>query len=141
MQGREKRYQKSTGWLNHGGNIYNRRYAAAETKISPSTAPNLHLKWEFKAGKDISATPDMRWRCLFPQLEWIHICSENSGWLPCMEKECAGAYRLNPSVPITNVTGTVSRATPTIAEDKLIVPIYGPAYVVVLKRKQANLFG
>ncbi|KAL0350914.1 UNVERIFIED_CONTAM: Polyvinylalcohol dehydrogenase [Sesamum radiatum] len=57
MQGHEKGYQKSTGWLNHGGDIYNRRYAAAETKISPSTAPNLHLKWEFKAGKDISATP------------------------------------------------------------------------------------
>ncbi|THG01785.1 hypothetical protein TEA_021511 [Camellia sinensis var. sinensis] len=47
----------SGDWLNHGGDIYNQRHAHGESKISPSTVSNLSLKWEFKTGKDISATP------------------------------------------------------------------------------------
>ncbi|KAK1562174.1 hypothetical protein Q3G72_007459 [Acer saccharum] len=47
-------------WLNHGGdNLYNRRHASKETKISPKTVSKLNLKWEFYAGKDISATPSI----------------------------------------------------------------------------------
>ncbi|CAI9752693.1 unnamed protein product [Fraxinus pennsylvanica] len=53
----EEKYPSPGDWLNHGGNIYNRRYAEGETKISPSTAPKLRLKWEFYAGDDVSATP------------------------------------------------------------------------------------
>ncbi|KAL0343903.1 UNVERIFIED_CONTAM: hypothetical protein Sangu_1277700 [Sesamum angustifolium] len=140
MQGREKGYQKSTGWLNHGGNIYNRRYAAAETKISPSTAPNLHLKWEFKAGKDISATPAI---CdgvvYFPSWNGFIYAVKTADGSLVWRKNVQELTSLNPSVPITNVTGTVSRATPTIAEDMLIIPIYGPAYVVALKRKTGQL--
>ncbi|XP_043806878.1 uncharacterized protein LOC110601350 isoform X2 [Manihot esculenta] len=52
-----KEHNPTQSWLNHGGNIYNRRYADKETNISPKTVSKLKLKWEFYAGKDISATP------------------------------------------------------------------------------------
>ncbi|KAL5806600.1 hypothetical protein ACOSQ4_029333 [Xanthoceras sorbifolium] len=52
-----KRHEARENWLNHGGDLYNRRYASKETKISPETVSKLTLKWEFYAGKDISATP------------------------------------------------------------------------------------
>ncbi|KAL0450574.1 UNVERIFIED_CONTAM: hypothetical protein Slati_1613800 [Sesamum latifolium] len=139
--GHEKGYQNSTGWLNHGGDIYNRRYAAAETKITPSTASNLHLKWEFRAGKDISATPAYAMALFINFPSWngfIYAVKTADGSL-VWRKNLQELTGLNPSVPITNVTGTVSRATPTIAEDKLIVPIYGPAYVVALKRETGQL--
>ncbi|KAA8533005.1 hypothetical protein F0562_032878 [Nyssa sinensis] len=44
-------------WLNHGGDICNRRYSIEELLINPLTVRNLRLKWKFFAGKDISATP------------------------------------------------------------------------------------
>ncbi|WKA04577.1 hypothetical protein VitviT2T_022599 [Vitis vinifera] len=81
-------------WLNHGGDLYNRRYASTETKISPETASKLRLKWEFYAGQDITATP-----AIF----------------------------------------NVSRATPTIAGDMLIIGIYGPAVVIALKQATGRL--
>ncbi|KAK7844983.1 hypothetical protein CFP56_010120, partial [Quercus suber] len=43
-------------WLNHGGDLLNRRYAKKETKISPTTVSKLSLKWKFYASKDITAT-------------------------------------------------------------------------------------
>ncbi|KAH9740015.1 hypothetical protein KPL71_019323 [Citrus sinensis] len=45
-------------WVNHGGDLYNRRYAnKEEKKISPATVSKLNLKWKFYAGSDISVTP------------------------------------------------------------------------------------
>ncbi|RVW82653.1 hypothetical protein CK203_037376 [Vitis vinifera] len=41
-------------WLNHGGDLYNRRYASTETEIGPETTSKLRLKWEFYAGNDIT---------------------------------------------------------------------------------------
>ena len=41
-------------WLNHGGDLYNRRYASTKTEISPETTSKLCLKWEFYAGNDIT---------------------------------------------------------------------------------------
>ncbi|KAK4417682.1 Polyvinylalcohol dehydrogenase [Sesamum alatum] len=139
--GHEKGFRKSNGrWLNHGGDIYNRRYAAVETKISPSTASNLHLKWEFKAGKDITATPAI---CdgvvYFPSWNGFIYAVKTADGSLVWRKNLQELTGLDPSLPLANVTATVSRATPTIAEDKLIVPIYGPAYVVALKRETGQL--
>ncbi|KAJ0432820.1 putative polyvinyl alcohol dehydrogenase (cytochrome) [Helianthus annuus] len=47
----------STDWLNHGGDLGNRRFAASEYLINPSTVRNLRLRWKFFTGRDISATP------------------------------------------------------------------------------------
>ncbi|XP_015159162.1 polyvinylalcohol dehydrogenase-like [Solanum tuberosum] len=47
----------SAEWLNHGGDITNRRSAPGEILISPRTINKLKLRWKFLAGFDITATP------------------------------------------------------------------------------------
>ncbi|KAI3452330.1 hypothetical protein Pfo_008995 [Paulownia fortunei] len=127
-------------WLNHGGNINNRRYAEGETKINPLTASQLRLKWEFNAGKDISATPAIFGGIVyFPSWNgYIYAVKAADGSL-VWKQNLQQLTGLNLTVPIPNVTATVSRATPTIAGDKLIVTIYGPAYVVAMELATGEL--
>lgn len=51
-------------------------------------------------------------------------------------KELTG---LNATVVLLNVTTTVARATPTIADDLLIIGIHGPAFVIAVKRTTGEL--
>lgn len=121
-------------WVNHGGNIYNRRYAEGETKISPSTASQLSLRWEFNAGKDISATPAISGGIVyFPSWNgYIYAVKAADGSL-IWKQNLQQLTGLNLTVTVTNVTAMVSVATPTVADDKLLVTIYGPAYVVAME--------
>ncbi|KAH6791137.1 hypothetical protein C2S51_006143 [Perilla frutescens var. frutescens] len=136
--GPKRRFQEQ--WLNHGGNIYNRRQAEGETKISPSTASQLRLRWEFNAGKDISATPAVSGGVVyFPSWNgYIYAVRAADGSLVWKQnlQELTG---LNVTVPVANVTAVVSVATPTVADDKLLVSIYGPAYVVAMELATGEL--
>lgn len=137
-----KQHHASGNWLNHGGDIYNRRYAETETKISPSTASNLRLKWKFDAGKDISATPAIyKGTIYFPSYNgFLYAVNAGNGSLVWKQnlKEITG---INGTMLLRNVTTTVARATPTVAagDDMLILGITGPAYVVAVKRTTGKL--
>ncbi|KAH6830291.1 hypothetical protein C2S53_000260 [Perilla frutescens var. hirtella] len=135
---KERRFEGR--WLNHGGNIYNRRQAEGETKISPSTASQLRLRWEFNAGKDISATPAISVGVVyFPSWNgYIYAVRASDGSLVWKQKlqELTG---LSVTVPLPNVTALVSVATPTVAGHKLLVSIYGPAYVVAMELATGEL--
>ncbi|KAL5582345.1 hypothetical protein UlMin_014787 [Ulmus minor] len=129
-------------WLNHGGDIYNTRYAKMETQITPSTAHKLRLKWKFYAGKDITATPAIFKGILyFPSWNGnIYAVRGSDGslvWMKNLQK--LTGLKATGSVP--NVTWTVSRSTPTIIadEDLLILGIYGPAVVIAVKRSTGEL--
>ena len=64
-------------WLNHGGDLLNRRYAKKETQINPTTVSKLSLKWKFYASKDITATPAIfNGYPLFSKLEWLYLCNQ-----------------------------------------------------------------
>ncbi|GMI86931.1 hypothetical protein HRI_002362400 [Hibiscus trionum] len=106
----------SNDWVNHGGNMLNRRHADKETKISPGTASRLRLKWKFNAGRDISATPAISDGTLY-----LFI------------------YFFIKMEPFISPAGTVSRSTPVIADDMLIFGLGGPAYVVAVKRSDGRL--
>ncbi|KAK1572110.1 hypothetical protein Q3G72_027755 [Acer saccharum] len=68
--------QVAQNWPNHGGDLYNRRYANKEKKISPKTMSKLHPKWKFYAGGDISVTPAIfSDTVLFSNLEWKPLCN------------------------------------------------------------------
>lgn len=127
-------------WYNHGGDITNRRYAGGELLINPLTVRHLRLKWKFFTGKDISATPAIANGVVyFPSwngylfavnaftgsLIWKRNLAELTG-LPA-----TGRY--GPNV-------TISRSTPTIADNLLIVAIYGPAVVIAVTRSTGELF-
>ena len=120
--------------------MYNRRFANKENKISPETASKLRLKWEFYAGKDITATPAIfNGTLYFPSWNGytyaVKACDGSLIWKKSL-KELTG---LNATGLVANVNWTVSRSTPTIAGDLLIVGIYGPAVVIALKRSTGEL--
>lgn len=127
-----------TNWLNHGGDITNRRYAAGEFKISPKTAPNLRLRWKFFAGNDITATPAVYKGVLyFPSWNGnLYAVNAYNGALIWKQNltELTGMSGTGVTVNVT-----VSRSTPAIAHDLLIVGIYGPAVVIAVKRVDGSL--
>ncbi|XP_019161587.1 PREDICTED: uncharacterized protein LOC109158176 [Ipomoea nil] len=130
----------SGNWLNHGGDIYNRRYACGENKISPSTVSKLKLKWEFYAGKDISATPAiLKGVVYFPSWNgYLYAVNASDGSL-LWERNLQKLTGLNATVRTGNVTAIVSRSTPSIVGETLIIGIYGPAVVIGVKRATGDL--
>ncbi|RDX68420.1 Polyvinylalcohol dehydrogenase, partial [Mucuna pruriens] len=132
--------QQSQDWLNHGGDLFNRRYACKEYKISPETAPNLRMKWKFYTGKDITATPAIYDGTLyFPSWNGnIYAVKEADGSL-VWKQNLQNLTGLNATGFVLNVNWTVSRSTPTVAGDLLIVGIYGPAVVIAVKRTSGEL--
>ncbi|GAA0145617.1 hypothetical protein LIER_05774 [Lithospermum erythrorhizon] len=130
----------SEDWLNHGGNILNRAYADSETKISPQTATTLSLGRRFYAGKDISATPAIYNDTVYFS-SWngnMYAVKASDGSL-VSQKNLQELTGLNTTILHSNVSTIVSRATPTIADDKLIVGIRGPAVVIAMERATGNL--
>ncbi|BAT83387.1 uncharacterized protein HKW66_Vig0110240 [Vigna angularis] len=133
--------EKTQNWLNHGGDIYNRRYASMEQKISVETVSNLSLKWKFEAGKDITATPAIFDGILyFPSWNGeLYAVRTGDGSL-VWKQNLQNLTGLSATGFVPGVNWTVSRATPTIADDDvLLVGIYGPALVIALKRSTGEL--
>ncbi|KAG4925796.1 hypothetical protein JHK87_051336 [Glycine soja] len=139
--GSDDRIQKSQDWLNHGGDLFNRRYAYKERMISPKTAPNLRLKWKFNAGKDISATPAIYGGTVyFPSWNgYIYAVKEADGSL-VWKQNLENLTGLSATGFVRNVNWTVSRSTPTVAgDDSLLIGIYGPAVVICVNRTTGEL--
>ncbi|XP_028248203.1 uncharacterized protein LOC114425471 isoform X1 [Glycine soja] len=133
--------EKTENWLNHGGNIYNRRYASMEHKISVETVSNLSLKWKFYAGKDITATPaifdgTLYFPCWNGDIFAVRAKDGSLVW----KQNLGNLTGLSATGFVAGVNWTVARATPTIAEvDLLIFGIYGPAVVIAVKRSTGDL--
>ncbi|KAK9741160.1 hypothetical protein RND81_03G086000 [Saponaria officinalis] len=132
----------SDNWLNHGGDLHNRRYASKETKISSKTVQHLKLKWTFETKRDITATPAVYNGVLyFPSWDgYIYAIKSSNGSLIWKQfiQELTGIK--SPGF-LPNVNVTVARATPTIAPDVgiIIVGIYGPSYVIGLRINDGSL--
>lgn len=127
-------------WVNHGGDLYNRRYANKEKKISPATVSKLNLKWKFYAGCDISVTPAIFNNTLyFPSWNgYLYAVKAADGSL-IWKQNLQNLTRIsNPGFTL-NVNSTVSRSTPTVAGNLLIFGLWGPAVVVAVKRSNGKL--
>ncbi|XP_050379998.1 uncharacterized protein LOC126797406 [Argentina anserina] len=130
-------------WLNHGGDLHNRRYAKYETKISPETASKLRFKWEFNAGLDITVTPSVYNGTLyFPSWNGHLYAVKASDGSLVWEKNLGTLTGLNGTGLLIGINWTLSRSTPTISGDNdelLIVGIYGPAVLIALERSTGKL--
>ncbi|KAK1563208.1 hypothetical protein Q3G72_024064 [Acer saccharum] len=132
--------QAAQNWPNHGGDLYNRRYANKEKKISPETVSKLHLKWKFYAGGDISVTPAIfNDTIYFPSWNGNLYAVKASDGSLVWKKNLQKLTGFNNTGFILNVNSTVSRSTPTIAGDLLLVGLFGPAVVIAVKKSNGNL--
>ncbi|XP_076907637.1 uncharacterized protein LOC143564161 [Bidens hawaiensis] len=125
-------------WLNHGGDIGNRRFASDEFIINPSTVHKLKLKWKFFTGRDISATPAVANGVVyFPSWNgFLYAVNAFTGAL--IWQQNIGQLTGLPATGVS-VNVSVSRATPVVADDLLIVGVYGPAVVFAVRRKSGQL--
>ncbi|XP_075077911.1 uncharacterized protein LOC107809953 [Nicotiana tabacum] len=125
-------------WLNHGGDRRNRRSAVGEVLISPRTINRLKLRWKFLAGFDITATPAVANGVVyFPSWNGnLYAVNALTGQLIWQQN----LTRLT-GLPVTRTTVnvTVSRSTPVVADDLLLVGIYGPAVVIAVRRLTGTL--
>lgn len=116
----------------------NRRYAAGEILLNPLTVRNLALRWSFFAGKDISATPAVANGVVyFPSWNgYLYAVNAFNGALIWRQNLSELTGQSGTGV-VVNVT--VSRSTPTVDGDLLIVGIYGPAVVIAVARSNGRL--
>jgi len=112
-----------------------------EHKISVETVSNLSLKWKFNAGKDITATPAIFDGILyFPSWNGDIFAVRTQDGSLVWRQNLQNLTRLSATGFVAGVNWTVARATPTIAEDDLlVVGIYGPAVVIAVKRSTGEL--
>ncbi|KAF4376660.1 hypothetical protein F8388_025531, partial [Cannabis sativa] len=90
--------------------------------------------------KDVTVTPAIFNGTLY-FTSWngyIYAAKASDGSL-IWEKNLGHLTGLNATGLITNANWTVSRSTPTIAGDLLIVGIYGPAVVIAVERSTGDL--
>lgn len=97
------------------------------------------MKWEFYAGRDITATPAIFDGTLyFPSWNgYIYAVNALDGspiWNLNLKE-----LGFNATGFVSNINTTGSRATPLIADDLVIVGIYGPAVVIAVERSSGKL--
>ncbi|XP_028780532.1 uncharacterized protein LOC114736818 [Neltuma alba] len=130
----------SGAWLNHGGDLFNRRFASKERKISPETVHKLALKWKFYTGDDVSATPAIfNGTIYFPSRNGnVYAVKEATGFL-VWEQNVGNVTGFNATG--LSAGASFSRSTPTIVHDAdlLITGVYGPAAVMALRRSTGEL--
>ncbi|KAG8366311.1 hypothetical protein BUALT_Bualt17G0066200 [Buddleja alternifolia] len=129
----------SAEWPNHGGDITNRR-SSIGGPINTLTVRSglMRLRWKFLAGFDITATPAVADGAVyFPSwngnIYAVNAVNGNLIW----KQDIGQLTGIPPSGRYGNAT--VSRATPVVAGDLLIVGIYGPGYVIALRRATGQL--
>ncbi|XP_059278301.1 uncharacterized protein LOC132032655 [Lycium ferocissimum] len=128
----------SAEWLNHGGDITNRRSAIGEVLISPRTINRLKLRWKFLAGFDVTATPAVANGVVYFS-SWngnLYAVNAINGGL-IWQQNLTRLTGLPPPGRAMNLT--VSRATPVVGDDLLLVGIYGPAVVIAVRRLTGSL--
>ncbi|CAA0834699.1 Unknown protein [Striga hermonthica] len=129
----------SAEWYTHGGDISNRRNFVGGT-INPVSIKLglLKQKWKFLAGFDITATPAVAGGVVyFPSWNGnLYAVNALNGALMWQQ-----SLRQLTGLPPTGRYGnaTVSRSTPVVAGDSLLIAIYGPACVVAVTRATGQL--
>ncbi len=105
-------------WNSAGGDRANTRYAASESKISPSTAPGLTTKWVLDTGGDVSATPAVDGSRVYVP-DW-------AGNLYAVDKATGVIVWQKKVSDYTGVAGDAARGTPAFTDTALVIGDKGP---------------
>jgi polyvinyl alcohol dehydrogenase (cytochrome) len=105
--------EEASTWPSAGQNLDNTRANPAEETISPANASRLTVKWVFQTAGDVSATPAVdRHHVYFP--DW-------GGMLYSLDRETGQPEWTHSVGEYTGVRDSLSRSTPLIAGNKLIL--------------------
>lgn len=108
-------------WSSAGHDLRNTRYQDTESKIGPSSAGSLTVKWVFATGGDVSATPAVDNTTVYVP-DW-------AGNLYAINRQ-TGQQIWSVSIPaVTGVAFDKARATPALAGDKVIIGTQGSVLV------------
>lgn len=105
-------------WTSAGQDRSNARHQAAESRISPATVGRLAPKWVFSTGGDVSATPAV-------DAEKVYVPDWAGNLYAIDRKTGAQVWRKNIS-DATGIPGDKARATPAVADGKVVVGTQGP---------------
>ena len=99
-------------WSSAGQNIANTRNQAAESRISPKTAPRLGVKWEAILSGDVSATPAV-------DADSVYV-ADMAGKIYRIDRTSGAIIWSNPVSLYTGVQGDTARVTPVLTGKYLI---------------------
>jgi outer membrane protein assembly factor BamB len=119
-------------WPNHGGGILNRREAHHETKINPKVVAKLTTHWRFYTGDSVTATPAV-WNGV------VYVPSYNGNLYAICAKTGDVIWQKNLTQITNSPIAILSRTTPVVTKDLLLVAIFGPALVLAVDRKTGDL--
>jgi len=105
-------------WTSAGQDLGNTRSQAAEHRISVDNVAQLAVKWAFTTGGDVSATPAVDGSNVYVP-DW-------SGNLYAINKATGQQVWRTSIAAASGVPGDKARATPAIADGKVIVGTQGP---------------
>ncbi|CAI5482282.1 unnamed protein product [Closterium sp. Yama58-4] len=133
-----------SSWVTHGGDLLNRRWAKNERQITPFSASQLALSWEFTTQGDVSATPAVFGDFVyFPDAAgYLYAVSRSTGATVWQKR-----IRTDYGIDQDNFQGRdpYSLATPVVVDgsgflgDLLIISVYGPAYVLAVRCSDGGL--
>jgi polyvinyl alcohol dehydrogenase (cytochrome) len=123
-------------WSSGGHDLENTRNQPTETKIDPSNAADLALKWTFSTGGDVSATPAVDGKAVFVP-DW-------AGNLWKLDRRSGAEIWSRQISDFTGITGDFSRTTPAVYDGLLIIGDQGGrfdkgAQVMAVSKKTGDL--
>ncbi|CAI7817509.1 unnamed protein product [Closterium sp. NIES-53] len=131
-------------WVTHGGDLLNRRWAKTEHQITPSSASHLALSWEFTTQGDVTATPAVFGDFVyFPDAAGYLYAVRRSTGATVWQKRIRTDYGIDQDN--FQSRDPYSRATPVVVDSSgflgnlLIISVYGPAYVLAVRRSDGDL--
>jgi polyvinyl alcohol dehydrogenase (cytochrome) len=105
-------------WNSAGGDRANTRFAASESRISPSTAADLTPKWVLNTGGDVSATPAVDGNRVYVP-DW-------AGNLYAVDKRTGAVVWHTQVSDYTGVARDAARTTPAFTDTTLVIGDKGP---------------
>ncbi len=120
-------------WQMSGQSRTNWRYQPMENIISKSNAANLQVKFKVanSGGADVSATPSVS--------DGIVYFPDWAGNLNSVDA-VSGAVNWSVNLSsLTGISGTISRSTPTVVGNTLIVGTLSQAWLLAVSRKDGHL--
>jgi polyvinyl alcohol dehydrogenase (cytochrome) len=122
---------KGAQWSFAGQNLHNTRHQAAEHRLGADNVADLKTRWVFTATGDISATPAVVAGSVYVP-DW-------GGRLWKLEEKTGAVLWSRSISEYTGVPGSVSRVTPAVVGERLLIGSLSGAYVMAVDKNTGAL--